>query len=374
MGRKRRGRGEGSISERPDGLWVADLSIGIGPDGKRQRFRKYAKTKRAAEAALNSLKADHQAGNLKQPSSVTLEGLVDHWFSVVLIHQLEPGTLHEYRRTYKRHIAPLLSAVRVQKISPTLLGSWLSDLSMRKVGVETQRKAVRLLKSALAYAVRPLEIIPRNPAEHLTSPKAKRPTRVPLTFPQVRSYLAAVKGHRLAPLILLAVTTSLREGELLGLQWSDIRDGAIFARHTLKRLKSGTYGLGEITKSASSRRRIDLPQVTQDALAEHRKAMIREGHGSTFVFCTTKGTPINPANLRERFHYPMLQKSGNPTVTFHDLRHTAATMLLDLGVHPKLAQERLGHSTIAMTMDLYSHATPAMGKAVAELLDRELRR
>jgi integrase len=180
-----------------------------------------------------------------------------------------------------------------------------------------------------------------------------------LTPEQVRELLDEARKRRLYALYLLAVTTGLRQGELLGLQWSDVdlEDRSIQVRHTLQEY-GAELALAE-PKTKQSRRRVDLPVFVATELREHRKRMMVEGHPGPWVFCDTAGGPLRKSNLTRRDFRPLLKAAGLPLIRFHDLRHTAATLLLGQGVHPKIVQERLGHSQIAITLDTYSHVLPS---------------
>jgi integrase len=211
-------------------------------------------------------------------------------------------------------------------------------------------------------------------------PKGTVAERQALSAEQIEDYVKAVLDERLAALFILALFTTMREGEILGLQWSDVdlAARAIAVKHAWKKQRGAidpetgkqryTYGLGT-TKTPKSRRRILLPQIVMDSLQIHRKRMMLEGHGSTFVFVGRRGKPIGPTNLRTRLHYPIIERAMLPKVTFHDLRHSAATVMLELGVHPKIAQERLGHSSSRITMDRYSHALPTMQQSAVDAID-----
>ncbi len=189
-----------------------------------------------------------------------------------------------------------------------------------------------------------------------------------LNAEEAQRLLEAAKGDRLEALLVLALTTGMRQGELLGLQWEDVdlKTGTVYIRRTLLELK-GKLTLGE-TKSGRNRR-VDLPDIAVETLREHRKRMLAEGHPGPWVFCDTQGGPIRKSNLTRRWFKPLLQRAGLPDIRFHDLRHTAATLLLTLGVHPKIVQERLGHSQISLTLDTYSHVLPSMQREAARKLD-----
>ena len=167
----------------------------------------------------------------------------------------------------------------------------------------------------------------------------------------------------------LAITTGLRQGELLGLQWDDVDfDGAaLHVRHTLHEL-NGRLWIGE-PKTRRARRQVDLPTIAIAALQDHQERMLIEGHPHGLVFRDTRRGPLRKSNLVRRSFLPLLKRAGLPAIRFHDLRHTAATLLLAQGVHPKIVQERLGHSQISLTLDTYSHVLPGMGREAASKLD-----
>jgi integrase len=192
----------------------------------------------------------------------------------------------------------------------------------------------------------------------------------PLSAEQVAALLAAAAGDRLEALYSVAVGTGLRLGELFGLQWSDVdlKAGAVTVRHTLQEL-NGKLTLKE-PKTDKSRRRVELPDSAVAALTDHRKRMFIEGHAAVpWVFCNQHGGPLRRSHFHREDFKPLLAKAELPDIRFHDLRHTSATLLLSAGVHPKVVQERLGHSQISITMDVYSHVLPTMQREAAGRLD-----
>ena len=159
---------------------------------------------------------------------------------------------------------------------------------------------------------------------------------------------------------------------MLGLRWCDVdlQGGYVSIQHTLRDLK-GVLQLGE-TKTEKGRRRIKLPAIALQALREHRKQMFAEGNAASFVFCDTTGGPLRHNNLTRRSFKPLLKKAGLPDIRFHDLRHTAATLMLGAKVQPKVVQEILGHSQIAVTLDTYSHVLPTIQDEAASVMDTVL--
>jgi integrase len=192
----------------------------------------------------------------------------------------------------------------------------------------------------------------------------------PLSEAEARTFLDTARetGDRFEALYVLAITTGLRRGELLGLRWddADLNRGTLRVGRALVR-EGGRHVVGE-TKTKRGRRRVNLTPRTVATLKAHRRrqlehrvrlANLYEDYG--LIFASENGTPLNPENLVKRSFKPLLRKAGLPEIRFHDLRHTCATLLLGRGVHPKIVQELLGHDTIAMTLDTYSHYLPSMG-------------
>jgi integrase len=200
----------------------------------------------------------------------------------------------------------------------------------------------------------------------------------PLSAEETRKLLEAANGDKLEALYVLAVTTGMRRGELLGLKWSDVdlENSRLSIRRTLTRTDNGKrVALGD-SKTKKSRRTIRLTRQTVEAFRSHLQRQLREieeagdlYEDQGLVFTTETGTPINPSNLRQRSLAPLLRKAGLPHIRFHDLRHTCATLLFGKGVHPKFVQELLGHATIAITLDTYSHVMPGMGDQTAAAMD-----
>ncbi len=204
------------------------------------------------------------------------------------------------------------------------------------------------------------------------APCLRREEVVALTPEQVQALLTAMPGGRWEPLITVALATGVRIGEVLGLKWGgvDLAAGAIRVQRQL-----GQDGTFSEPKSAKGRRTIDLPTSCVAVLKEHKRqqngARLLVGpdwQHHDFVFCTHAGRPLSQRNVLRAFKF-LLRRGGLPDVPFHPLCHTHATLLLAQNVHPKVVQERLGHATIAMTLDIYSAYIPSMGRVAADKLD-----
>jgi integrase len=203
----------------------------------------------------------------------------------------------------------------------------------------------------------------------------------PLTLPQIHQFLEAAHGHRLEALFILALSTGMRRGELLGLKWQDLdlERGTLQVRRILSKIPGKLPGRGfeeAEPKAERGRRSIVLPTFTVEALKRHRLKQLEAKRKAgpawqehDYVFCTSVGTHLNPTHDVLHVLKALLQKAGLPHIRFHDLRHSAATMLLEMKVHPKIVQEILGHSEISITMDIYSHVLPTMQEEAMNKVD-----
>ena len=228
-----------------------------------------------------------------------------------------------------------------------------------------------LLHRALGQAVR-LKLIRENPVAVVDRPRARRREIRSLTADEVRALLRAAEGDRLEALYVVAVTTGLRQGEIFALKWKDIdtRRRVLSVRRTL--LDAGGHREVADPKTASGRRRVDLPDRTVEALRAHRGRLKVTPHPEAWVFTDTRGGPLRRSNLLRRDWAPLLARAGLAGVRFHDLRHTCASLLLAAGVHPKVVQERLGHATVGITLDTYSHVVGSLQREAADRIDELL--
>ncbi len=276
---------------------------------------------------------------------------------------------------------PCLGATRLDKLQnqPLQFRRLLNEI---EEGEQQQRSRTAqyihmILKQALKNAVH-WGIITRNPMESIPRPKASGKREIhPLSVEECRRFLDAAVYDRFFPLFALLLDTGLRPSEALGLQWSDVdlKKGVIHVRHSLDKTSSG-WRLKD-PKTKASRRTIPLTQNVAEILREHRKAQLEERlrHGNPdmewdLVFTTLNGKPVDLHNLRSRHFQPILKAAGLPSdIVLYDLRHTCATLLLLAGENPKIVSERLGHSSIRMTLDVYSHVLPAMQESAATKLD-----
>ena len=264
-----------------------------------------------------------------------------------------------------------LSAAHVQGFYRDRLDSGLSPATVQKIHA--------VLHKALDQAAS-WSLVPRNPTESVKAPRPAPGEIRPLNREQAKALLETARRERFEALYVLAVTTGLRQGELLGLKWEDVdlENSLIRVRRTLIRNR-GRLLLGE-PKTKRSRRTVRLTEAAVQALKEYLARQIEqmERLGDLYedqglIFATQRGTLVNPTNLRKRSFAPLLEKAGLPPIRFHDLRHTCATLLLSRNVNLKIVSEMLGHATIAITLDTYSHVLPTMQDSATRALEDALR-
>jgi integrase len=370
--RKRRGRDEGSLYQRGDGLWVGSLSLGYDQAGKHRRRVVYGKTKREAQQKLDKMKRDAAGGMLVEPTRQTVEGYLRQWLEAAR-PTIRRNTHRCYEGIIRNHVAKHIGPVALSKL--TALGVQGLYAAMQAAGDSPRLRHLThaVLHRAFKQAVRQ-NLIPRNPCDAVSPPRVARATMKALNADEAGRLLSAAAGDRLEALFVLALATGMRQGELFGLMWPDLDlDAATLSVQRQLEEINGQHALTE-PKSARGRRRIDLPAVAVRAMWEHKARMLAEGHLDGPVFCDSRGGFLRKSNFIRQVFKPLLTRAELPDIRFHDLRHTAATLLLAQGVHPKIVQERLGHAQISLTLDTYSHVLPSMGQEAAAKLDGVLAR
>jgi integrase len=350
--RRRRGHGEGSIYRRSDGRWAAMVDLGWHA-GKRRRKFLYGSTRAEVARKLSAALEALQEGQLLPDERTTVEQFLQAWLKTVE-PSLRPRTWTRYEQLIRKHATPYIGKLRLTKLDPRHLEELYADRVRSGLSKTTVLQLHRILHHALRDAAR-WNLVSRNVTELVTPPRKARHDFATLSPEQARCFLDAVKGDRLEALYVLALTTGMREGELFGLRWADVNLGGN-ALHLVKHLKTST-----------SRRQVLLVSVAAEALVAHRTRQDHERRrlgaawdDQDLVFPNTVGRPLHPRNFLRRSFYPLLHRAGLPRIRFHDLRHSAATLLLGLGIHPKIVSELLGHSQIGITLDLYSHVTATM--------------
>jgi integrase len=280
-------------------------------------------------------------------------------------------TYERYEEVVRLHIGPVLGHHRLQRLSAQHVQAFYTKKLNEGLSPTTVGVFHIVLHKALDTAMR-WGLVARNVCDLVSPPHAERFEIQPLTVEQAQQLLTAACGHRLEALFTLALATGMRRGELLALKWQDIRfsAGTLQVRRILTRVPSKMPGKGFVEtepKTQKSRRNVVIAPFALEALNQHRihqlEAKLKAGaawQDHDYVFCTSIGTHLNPDRDVLSQLKALLKKVNLPDIRFHDLRHSAASLLLSEGVHPKVVQELLGHSNIGMTMDVYSHVLPSM--------------
>jgi integrase len=377
----KRGNGEGSIYPIRDkngriigyraSYWVHTAN------GPKRRYLSGKKREDVADKLIEAL-GNRAQGLIFDAGTLTVEEYLERWLKDSVRDTVRPSTYEVHRHMVEPHLIPALGRLKLKDLNPVHVRHLYREKLDSGLSAATVRKMHSVLRKALKQAV--LDgLIPRNVCEAVKPPKAERKEIAPLDREQAKALLEAASGDRLEALYVLAVHTGMREGELLGLKWEDVdlERGVLRLRRSLVR-EGGKTALGDL-KTPKSRRSVRLTRAAGGALRGHLERQLEEMErmGSLYqpgglVFATESGTLINPSNLRNRSFKPLLKRAGLPHICFHDLRHTCATLLLSQGTHPKLVQELLGHATIAMTLDTYSHFLPSMGDQTVRAMEAAL--
>ena len=378
---------KGHVRQRGKGTWSIVLEMPRGPDGRRrQKWHTVHGTKKNAERELARLVHEMETGYYVEPTKMTVADLLERWLRDYAKPNVAGKTYERYQEIVRKNLIPALGHHQLTKLQPLHIQAFYADMldHGRKnsdgggLSSLTVRHYHRVLRKALHDAVR-WRLLARNPAEAADPPKVVRKEMKVLTPEEVTLLFKSARDSRFFVPILLAVTTGLRRGEILALRWEDIDldVGTLSVRRSLEQTRSGiTF---KEPKTPKSRRMLVLPEIAVATLQAHKgeqalqKLMLDSAYQDTGLVCTeADGSLIDPERLSRGFRV-LLEQAGLPRIRFHDLRHTHATILLREGVHPKIVSERLGHSTITLTMDTYSHVSLPMQEEAARKLDNALR-
>ena len=376
----KRGNGEGSIYFRKsDEKWVGSITL---ENRKRRVF--YGRTRKEVQEKLKVALREQQQGTLVTAPRQTLAQFLTDWLENSQKQSVRPRTYERYEELVRLHIAPALGRYELQKLSAQHLQAFYAKKSEEGLSATTINHFHNVLHKALDTAVK-WNLVARNVCDLVSPPRRKRFEVHPLTLEQVRKLLSVVDGHEMEALFKLALATGLRRGELMGLKWQDINfdAGVLQVRRILSRVPTKMPGKGYVEaepKTQKSRRSVVIAPFALEALKKHQirqlEAKLKVGSAwqeHDYVFCTSIGTHLNPTrDMLDQFK-ALLLKAGLPDIRFHDVRHSAATLLLSVGVHPKVVQEILGHSQISITMDVYSHVLPGMQQDAMSRLNDALK-
>jgi integrase len=372
----KRGNGEGSITRRNDGLYMARYTVHTAIGKKRKAL--YGKTRGEVSEKLTKAMADRDGGLVFDADGVRVGEYLDRWLVDSVRDTVRPTTYERYEQIVRTHIRPVLGSVKLKNITPSHARGLYREKLEAGLSPRTVQYIHVTLHKALKQAVQD-GLIPRNATEAVKAPQVRREEMHPLSVGQTRTLLETAREDRLEALYVLAVHTGLRQGELLGLKWEDVdfEAGTLQVRRSLTTAKGGPVLAAP--KTRSSRRTVKLTHGAVEALRGHLQRQLEEidRAGSLWrenglVFASEAGEPLDRRHLTSRRFKALLRRAGLPDIRFHDLRHTCATLLLSKNVNPKIVSEMLGHASIAITLDTYSHVLPNMRDQAAAAMENAL--
>jgi integrase len=337
----------------------------------------YGETKQEVQAKLDAIRADVRAGTHPDAGNLSVGQLLEQWLKS---SQAKTSTrTHEEReRVVRLHLKPRVGRLKLAKLTALHVEGLYADLHADKVGPFAVRTAADLLAIALNHAVR-LQLMPSSPAARVPKPRLPKPEKCFLTDAQVKALVSAAAGAACRPLLVLALATGCRQGEILGLSWDDVDldGGSLTVRKSLSKTRGG-FVLKE-PKNPTSRRTVKLPAAAVEALAPLKASAVTAGLLAAPVFCTRTGGHLDKKNVIRAFRAVVTRANKGadapavpPAVRFHDLRHTVASLLLSKGCSLRAVAARLGHADPAMTLRVYAHVMPNDDAQLAERLDAVL--
>jgi integrase len=379
----KRNRGEGTFDQRPDGSWRAHLMVGYKPDGTPDRRMVFGKTKAECQRKLDELRRRAAGGLIGDAARErdTVAAYLASWLAGTE-SGIRASTHKRYGEIVRLHLIPELGRHRLAALRPDHIQAFYASTLASGLSPRTVHHCHAVLHRALKQAVR-WGYLAASPCDRVDPPRVPHHEIRPPNPEELERLLDAAEasGDRLMALWTLAVYTGCRQGELLGLQWADLDldAGRLSVRRSLAGSRAGVPRYGE-PKTDRSRRTVKLPSEAVAALRAHRdrQNFERQRLGEDWtdyglVFASAIGTPLNQRNVIRLFKAALVRAGLPEAIRFHDLRHAHATMMRQAGVDLKTVSARLGHSTIAITADLYTHAVQDLDEDAAELVQRVLR-
>lgn len=370
----RRGRGEGSITRKPDGKFLGMITVGINPkNGNPIRKSITTKTRREAADWVNEQNSAKKKGELVQNNKIKLAEWVRKWLDIYKKVAIKQPTYDNYSYLIDKYIIPAIGEHQIQKLTIGTIQMFISNLMSDGLSARTTQYVNFILRSALKQAVTN-NLISKNPCEGTVLPKkVKKPIRI-LTIEEIAKLKSCLESgsrdgdnYYLYPAFLLQMSTGLRRGEVLGLFWENVNlaEGYIEIKQQLVvSVKKGVFLT--TPKTAASVRRIPLPAMVIDVLAKYKADKL-----SGFVFTTATDNYIHPRNYTRSFKM-FLNKAGLPKIRLHDLRHTFTTLMICNGADIKMVSEIIGHTDVNFTASVYTHPTMEMKRKAMCKMDEIL--
>jgi integrase len=364
-----------SIAKRDDGRWEARITIGYNENGNPRRKSFYGETRASVLDQVQTYKHKVDSGAIVANGKETLLGVwLEEWLSTYIKPHREPKTYKFYEAYVRIHIKPALGKLQLRKLSPQAIQKLMNEKSEEGLSANFVRGLRATLRSALSQAWK-IGLIEHNPAARVNCPKIEHKDPQFLAPGAVRQFLDAAQSSAMASLFQFALVTGLRVGEISGLRWSDIdfSKRTVAINYQLQRI-DGKLTLKSL-KSKSSRRVLPLGTSAIKALQDAKSEQLLKGwtNEGGFVFLNTSGRPLDPKNVDDHLK-EAFEKAGLPRMSFHKLRHTAATLMVAAGVELHQVMLQLGHSQISLTANLYAHGVTESQRRASDILERVIER
>lgn len=365
---RRRGNNEGSLYQRKDGLWCAQVSL------EGRRLTKYAKTQKECRSWIKETIAKIDGGLTFEATLMTMERFFELWLNGKELSR-RPGTVENYRKITSSYILPKIGQMRLQDLTPTHITQLYLLLKEEGKGARSVQAVHVILHCALKQAVRE-GLLGRNPVDAVDRPRVEQTETQILSEEQARQLLAIASGSLYETVFCLALISGMRKGELLGLKWSDLdlTKGTILVQRQLQLVKPEGYILVP-PKTKAGKRQIKLGQGMLAKLENHRRNQeaLKAAAGdkwkeNNLIFTSSIGTYMDQSRVHKEFKR-LLTKAGLPDLRFHDLRHTSLSFLLENGTPVNTVQQRAGHSKASVTIDIYGHALAGSQNQAADRID-----
>lgn len=358
----------GYIKQRAKGSWSISIYIGKDNITNKKKYKWYTVrgTKKEAEKFLNEKINEVEKGIYIDSKNMSLCEYLNYWYNQKCLPNLAPTTYESYRRNIDKYIIPHLGNIKLQNLLPLQLQSFYSELS-KKLSNTTLIYIHRIIHSALKQAMK-WQLVIRNVADNVEIPKKEKYHATVLDSLQLTMLINAVKNTYIYIPVMIAISTGMRRGEVLGLTWNNVNlnNATLNVVNSLVPTQDGLKLLPP--KTETSIRKISLSPTLVEILKKHKA----KNYSSDFVCTLEDGRLISPSSLNHKFK-DIIKENNLPNIRFHDLRHSHASLLLSQGVQPKMISERLGHSNISITMDLYSHIYEADNAEIANNFDEFLK-
>jgi integrase len=370
---------KGHIRERSPGHWAIVIDVRDSQTGKRKRrWHSFAGTKRQAQVEAARLLTELKGGTAVEPSRLTVASFLEKWLAHIK-PQVAPRTIERYAEIVAEYLLPALGNVLLSKLQPLLISTAYDKIrsSRTKGQGELSPRTIlhchRVLSAALRQAVR-WRLLPYNPAADIKPPKIERRKVLTYSLTQTADLLEALRGCWMHVPALLAVLCGMRRGEIAALRWGsvDLDKGRLAVVQSAEQTKAGVRykepKSGQVRTVALSAAVVSELRAHRTSQAENLLKLGIRLDADGFVVAQADGSPYDPDSISKEWRLRII-KTALPRIRFHDLRHTHASQMLASGVHPKVASERLGHSRVGITLDLYSHVTEGLQDDAVALVD-----